>query len=74
MLWGFVMSGLEKIDEAVARLEERVKQRQIEYVTATAQLQQELAAAKNDYMELKQQMMQVLQKIDDIIACMDKDK
>jgi predicted nucleic acid-binding Zn-ribbon protein len=68
------MSGLEKIDEAISKLEEKVKQRQMEYVAAVAQLQQELNAARNDYAELKQQMNQVLQRIDDIIAFMDKDK
>lgn len=68
------MSGLERIDEAISKLEEKVKQRQMEYVAAVAQLQQELNAARSDYAELKQQMNQVLQRINDIIAFMDKDK
>lgn len=68
------MSGLERIDEAISTLEEKVKQRQMEYVAAVAQLQQELNAARSDYAELKQQMNQVLQRINDIIAFMDKDK
>ena len=68
------MSGLERIDEAISKLEEKVKQRQMEYVAAVAQLQQELNAARSDYAELKQQMNQVLQRINDIISFMDKDK
>jgi len=67
------MSGLDKIEESVAKLEEKVKQKQMEHIAAVAQLQQELNTAKSEYAELKQQMVQVLQKIDDIIAYMDKD-
>ena len=68
------MSGLEEIEASVARLEERVKQKQEEYTAYVAKLQQELDDTKSEYERLKQQMVQALQKIDDIIAYMDEEK
>ncbi len=66
------MSELEQISQAFSRLEEKVKQKQAEHNSVVAGMQQELDSTKSDYAELKMQMSQVLQKIDDIIAVMDK--